>query len=266
MKIRKFFLFTIAGLLIFMNGCATNLLNGKTVRGTFSEESVASFVIAVTEGNYVEADRLVRTGTNVNATSEEGISPLLWIMSTTLDARKIEYLLKVGANPNYRDSTTLASARFLAAGGDRLDILEILLKSKGDPNILGPRGESPLMTAAGQFREKNIELLLKYGADINLHDQHNDTVAVKATSYGRFDWVAKFLDQGLTFNLQGLAKSVELRQVPPDSEQQRWKDKVIEMLKRKGVKFPAFVPCYPPEDPRRKEENCTRFKSQPQSK
>jgi hypothetical protein len=265
MEIRKFLLFTIAGVLIAMNDYAANLLGGKTIRETFPAESVANFVTAVTEGNYAEADRLVRAGTNVNATGEEGISPLLWIMAATLDTRKIEYLLKVGANPNYRDSTTGASAMFIAAGGERLDILEILLKNKGDPNFLGPRDETLLMIAAGQFREKNIEMLLKYGADVNRHDPHEATVAIKAAHYGRFDWVASFLSQGLTYNLQGLAKSVEIRQVPPDSEQQRWKDKVIEMLKAKGVKFPTFVPCYPPDDPRRKEENCTRFKSRPPS-
>ncbi|MFC7519105.1 ankyrin repeat domain-containing protein [Herbaspirillum sp. GCM10030257] len=262
LKIHKCLFFAIVGVLIlFLAGCAASRLGGKTVRETFPTESVASFVNAVSAGDYADAEKLIKADVNVNAVGVDGISPLLWIMGTTLDVTKIEYMLKAGADPNYRDSKSKASAMSIAAGGNRLDILEALLKNKGDPNLVGPREENLLMIAAGQFREKNIEMLLKYGADINGHDRHQATVAIKAARLGRFDWVADFLNQGLTYNLQGLAKSVEVRQVPPNSGQQRWKEKVIEVLKAKGVTSPTFVACYPPGDARRKEEDCKRLKS-----
>jgi hypothetical protein len=244
-------------------GCASTRLGGKTIQETFSSVSVVNFIDAVNGSNYIEADRLVTAGVDVNAIGQGGISPLLWIMTTSLDTTKIAYLLHVGANPNYRDAASGASAMYLAAGGNRLDILEVLLKNGGNPDLLGPRDESLLMVAASQFRKNNIDLMLRYGADINLHDMYNETVANKAAAYGRFDWVANFLDSGLNYNLQDLAKTVEIRQVPATSEQQGWKNKVIDMLKTRGVKFPAFIPCYPPEDPRRKEENCSRFRSKP---
>lgn len=246
-----------------LNGCASTRVGGKTIQETFSSVSVINFVDAVSEDNYIEADRLVSVGVDVNAIGQGGISPLLWTMITSLDTRKISYLLHVGANPNYRGAASETSAMYFAAGGNRLDILETLLKNGGNPDLLGPRGESLLMVAASQFRENNIDLLLRYGADINFHDQHNQTVANKAVAYGRFDWVVIFINRGLNYNLQGLARTVEIGQVPPTSEQQRWKNQVIEMLKARGVNFPAFIPCYPPEDPRRKEENCSRFRSKP---
>jgi hypothetical protein len=226
-------------MLIALNGRAADFFGSKTIRETFPEERVADFVTAVNEGDYAEANQLIKAGVDVNAVGLDGISPLLWIIATTLDTSKIEYLLKAGADPNYRDSISQVSAMSLAAGGNRLNILESLLKNKGDPNLFAPRGETLLMVAAGQFREKNIEMLLKYGANINGHDPHQATVAVKAARYGRFDWVANFINQGLSYNLQGLAKSVEIRQVPPNSEQQCWKDKVVEMLKVRGVRFPS---------------------------
>jgi len=58
-----------------------------------------------------------------------------------------------------------------------------------------------------------------------------------------FELVAYLLEQGLTYNLQDLAKDVEIRRVPANSDAQRSKDKVIEMLKARGVRFPAFVPA-----------------------
>jgi ankyrin repeat protein len=257
---RKLLLIAIGGLLMITNGFAASRLGDRTIRETFADERIASFVTAVSDGDYTIADKLIKAGADINAVGAEGISPLLWIMITTLDVRKIDFLLKEGANPNYRDAKNHASAMFFAAGGERPDILELLLKNKGDPNLLGPRDENLLMIAMGQFREKNIELLLKYGADINRADRHKKTVGNDAAAYGRFDLVAHFLDLGLSYDLQGLGRTVEISKVPSNSEQQRWKDKVIDMLKARGVKFPAYIPCYPPDDPRRNDEACKRDK------
>jgi ankyrin repeat protein len=252
----KFLFIAAAGLVMITNGFAANRIFDKAPREIFSDERVAAFVTAVGDGDYTVAEKLISAGADVNVIGDDGVSPLLWIMLSTLDVHKIEYTLKKGASPNYRNAPREVSAMYFAAGGDRPDILELLLKSKGDPNLIGPRDESLLMIAMGQFREKNIELLLKYGADINRADRHKHTVASDAAAYGRFDFVAHFLDLGLSYDLQGLGKTVEMRKVPPNSEQQRWKDKVIEMLAARGVKFPAFIPCYPPDDPRRKDEHC----------
>lgn len=221
---------------------AETKVGGRGVRDTFADERVASLVIAVSSGDYDNADKALKSGADVNAVGVEGVTPLLWVMGTTLDVGKIEYLLKVGANPNYRDAKSMVSPMYLAAGGDRADILELLLKYKGNPNLAGSRGETLLMVSMAQFRDKNLELLLKSGANINLKDDAGSSVAAKATSYGRYDLVAKFLELGLDQDPQSLARTVESRVVPPGSEQQRWKDKVIEMLKKRGAKFPAFVP------------------------
>lgn len=152
------------------------------------------------------------------------------------------YLLKAGANPNYRDAQSQISPMYMAAGGNRPDILELLLKNNGDPNLDGPRGELLLMVAVAEFRDKNVDVLIKYGADINRADHHRETVAIKATHYGRYDLVAHFLEIGLTYDLQDLAKDVDMRKVPEKSEQKEWKNKVIEMLKVRGAKFPALIP------------------------
>lgn len=239
---RQFWIAALAGCLIMTTNCAEARVGGKSVRDVFSDRYVASLVATVSDGNFDAADKALQSGADINAVGAEGLTPLLWVMGTTLNVGKIEYLLKKGADPNYRDEERQASAMSLAAGGDRPDILELLLQYKGNPNLLGPSGDTMLMIAVSQLRDKNIDFLLKYGANINQTDRHHETVGNKAAGYGRYDLVAKFLDIGLAYDLPGLAKDVELTRVPPNSEQQHWKEKVIEMLKAHGAKFPAFVP------------------------
>jgi len=227
---------------LMMTGCvAQTNFGGKAVDEAFSDERVAALISSTSKGDFAQADHWRSLGANVNSIGGDGVSPLIWVMSTTLDTQKIEYLLKAGADPNYRDERRKGSAMYLAAGGDRPDILELLLKHKGNPN-LERNDQTMLMVAVSQFRDKNIDLLLKYGADVNIANKHGDTVGDAAIIVGRFDLVAKFLNLGLTNELSHLAKGVELRQVPPHSEQQRWKEKVIEMLKARGAVFPAIAP------------------------
>lgn len=242
MGTRQLWIAALAGWLMVTVSCAETKVGGKNVQEVFADQRVTALVAAVSAGNFDESDKTLKSGADINAVGADGLSPLLWVMGTTLDTNKIEYLLKKGADPNYRDNERQASAMSLAAGGDRLDILELLLQYKGDSNLLGPRGETMMMIAVSQLRDKNLNLLLKHGANINQTDLHHETVANKAAGYGRYDLVAKFLDAGLKQDLQDLAKDVEITKVPPDSEQQRWKEKVIEMLKARGAKFPAFVP------------------------
>src|SRR5258708_4113430 len=131
---------------------------------------------------------------------------------------------------------------YIAAGGEHTNkLLALLLKYKGDPDMLGPRDAPLLFTAVQQQRDDNIKLLVGSGADVNWTDRHKDTAANQAIDYARFDLIVYFLDHGLNSNLQDLASEVESCIVPANSDAQREKEKVIEMLKARGVKFPAFV-------------------------
>lgn len=235
-------MFTILLLGLFINSRAEPIVDERTVRETFSDSRVENLILAVGNRDYVEADMQVKAGAKINAQGYKGVTPLLWIMGTTLDPEKIEYILKTGGNPNYRDPETHASPMYLASGGDRPDILELLLKYKGDPNLPGPSGETMIKVALGQVREKNFDLLIKYGADINHIDKHGYSAADDAATFGRFDLVVRLLDMGLHQDFQRLAKTVDVRAVQPGSEQARWKETVIEMLKTRGARFPAFIP------------------------
>lgn len=240
---RKILKTCVTLLSIFLLASCANVqtgVAGKPPSYYFDTAEVAELVTAVANGNFDEADKALKAGADVNAVGAEGMSPLLWVMGTTLNVKKIEYLLNAGANPNYQSATWLISPMHLAAGGNRPDILELLLKHKGNPNLAGRRGQTLLMVTVMQFRDKNVDLLLRYGADISQTDELGETVAATAAGMGRFDQVVFFLERGLKYDVRRLARSVDVRKVPANSEAQRWKDKAIEILKARGATFPTL--------------------------
>jgi ankyrin repeat protein len=222
-----------------------------TAREAFPDPQAAALVEAAERGDLEQLDAAIRSGANVNAVGKQGVTPLIWVLGTR-NKQATERLLQAGANPNHKGfGGADESAMSLAAGGNDPALLELLLKHRGDPNIIGPRNRPVLHIAALGDRRENMQVLLKYGADINIHTQDRRTAGDVAAAMGNFDQVAYLLEQGLSYDLKGLAQSVEIRQVPRASEQYQWKLKVIEMLKSRGVKFPALTRGAPPPPPPR---------------
>jgi hypothetical protein len=224
---------------------------GLSVREAFSDPQVATLVEAAQRGDEEQVDASIRAGAEVNAVGAQGVTPLIWVLATR-NKGAVERLLQAGADPNYKGfGNANESAVSLAAGGNNPALLELLLKNRGDPNIIGPDNRPALHIAALHGRWENMRLLLKYGGDINIHTRGGRTAGDVAAAMGKFDQVAYLLEQGLNYDLKGLAQSVEIRQVPRNSAQYQWKLKVIEMLKAQGVTFPTFVPGKAPPPPPR---------------
>lgn len=119
-----------------------------------------------------------------------------------------------------------------------------------DPNLIGPNGDSLLHQAVIEFCEACVRLLVEnYHANVNVQCDNGDTPAKVAVAMGRFDLVAYFLQKGLNNNLQDLALSVQIRQVPAESDAMKHKVQVIDMLKARGVQYPD--PRYRPRQPLR---------------
>ncbi|MBO3273848.1 ankyrin repeat domain-containing protein [Pseudomonas schmalbachii] len=233
--------------LSIMNSCAASReVGGMTSRDAFDDPRVVQMVEAASNGDFKEVDAQIKAGANVNAVGKEGITPLIWQVYLR-NVRATEKLLQEGANPNYRDEKHHASALYLAVDAGRVDLLDILLRYKGDPNLLGPQGDSLLHKAVMSFCRDCVELLVERGADVNIARADGDTPANVAVGMAEFDLIVYFLEHGLHDNLQDLAFDLQSRVVPPDSEAQRLKDKVIEMLKARGVQYPD--PRYSPPKP-----------------
>jgi len=79
----------------------------------------------------------------------------------------IEKLIKTGSNPNYRDDGGFPSiiATLSTNRGDKLEIVEVLLKYGADPNRRGVNDWTPLHYAVSIRDLSAMSLLLASGAD-----------------------------------------------------------------------------------------------------
>ncbi len=230
-------------LVLVTSGCSKTRFGGMTINDAFEDPAVVRLVEAALDGQEQEIKSLVKNGADVNYVGKEGVTPLFWVMMKR-SKTGMKQLLMAGADPNYKaiDSRQYSAVNY-AAGGNDSQFLEILLEYGGDPNsIKSDRGDSSLQVAVAQNRPENVKMLIKYGADIHQSGGLGDSTAAEtAVKLNRFDLAVYMLEEGYNHDLQRLARLTEISLVDPDSEAQKWKLKLLEMLKQRGVKFPAFV-------------------------
>lgn len=117
---------------------------------------------------------LISRGANLDIQSSSGRTPLLEAVineSYTI----AEILIKSGANLELADTKGTAVLHQLCfSRNPNLYLIELVLKNKGNPNVTNLKGGTPLMFASSMkkyFSVKMVELLFKYGADINQTDK-----------------------------------------------------------------------------------------------
>ena len=217
---------------------ALSTLGGQTIGQTFKDDKVAALTKAAVAGDEKKVALLVSQGVNVNTVAENGATPLMWALNAR-NHKGVEALLKAGADPNLLSDKTGMSPMNFVPMGDDVELLRLLLKYGGNPNHPGKGdiSERPLSLASSYGRIENMKLLLDAGADINAHDKFNDSAANRTLGSAEFEATTFLLEHGYVFNLSNLAKGVKVRQVPPNSDAQRWKDKVLQLLKERGVEI-----------------------------
>jgi ankyrin repeat protein len=231
---------------IAIGGCGEVQIKGKTAKDVFSDPKVVELVNAACAGDAKVMDEAIRGGANVNAVGYRTTPALIWVMES-LNKKGIEKMLQLGANPNLPMQGG-ETATWFAAGSDDPELLRLMLKYGGDPNIEA-EADTALQLAVKGHRVQNIELLLAAGADINKSDAVGRTAVTTAAALEDFEMVYYFLEKGYFRDLTDLARWIEASVVAKDSEAGRRKQRVLKMLEDRGVEFPlpAVVPPPPPD-------------------
>jgi uncharacterized protein len=236
-------LYRFAVLALFVLGAASQVaeggeatIGGKTAREVFLAPQSLALVEASCRGNLEKMDALSGQA-DVNASGYRDMTPLFWTMACKNYAG-VEKLLKMGADPNYKMEGDV-SATWAAAGSDDPHFLPLMLDHGGNPNIRSGY-RNALMIAIQQGHMNNVTLLLQRGADVNDHDESGNTAAIAAAYRPDFDLVQTLLDRGYSYDLQRLAVAVN-RQGALDGQSAR-KQKVLDSLRERGVKFPLSPP------------------------
>jgi len=124
---------------------------------------------AVSVGDFAKAESLIRAGSDVNAVSRYGVTPLS-LAAAGGNARLLDMLFKSGADARKAD-VALHDGRtllMLAARTGNLDAVRLLLSNGENANAVETRtGTTALMWAALENRAETVRALVKAGADVN---------------------------------------------------------------------------------------------------
>lgn len=215
----------------------------------FADPKVAALAKALERTDLTKAEQLLREGVDINATGQKGITLPTWTM---LSKNKVSFrwLLEHGANHNYVPEED-RGVLFWASAIDDADWLEMLLEHKADPNLKRKGNiysvEVPLDEAILHKRIKNLELLIKAGADVNFPIPPNDgggTRAVDAASIGWLEGVYMLLEAGADYRPRtvggwDLTYEVIRRSEGLNTDDTIWCNKVLRLLQERGADVEA---------------------------
>ena len=137
----------------------------------------------------------------------------------------VSTLLKLGANTNYGQNLPLRFHRMpqhIASTKHCGHILQEILRHGSDVNARDSWGCTPLMIAINSKSTECVELLLEYGADLELRDYYYKATSLQIAMHNQmYDVISLLLDFGADTNATGtlmfptpLIQAAETRVIP----------------------------------------------------
>jgi hypothetical protein len=240
---------------------AQHILEGRTADMAFADPKIVKLATSACVGDKIGISEALKTGADVNAKGEEGMSPLIWAVDCD-NADGVKALLVAGADPNYVKTGTFYdepvpptrfivgrySALYAAVEKDNLPLVRLLLAHGGDPNTHkdDKAGNSALVLAWQNRNKDELDALLDADKDISRPIPYNESVAARAALARDFPTVEDLLKRGYSYDLREIGRLTQnfggrsRRAATPTPEQQSARDRVIELLKQRGVAFPVL--------------------------
>ena len=171
------------------------------------EEERKKLFSAAEEGDVNMIKALIKKGVDVNATDEDGWSPLH--MAAAKDhSEVIKVLLSHGADVNAKNKWGRTPLH-MAAANDCSEVAKLLISHGGDVNARDKDGKSPLHFAAEYGGNKVAELLLSHGADVNARNKDGWTPLDVAKKFPRHKLVSILESHGGKCLVLCLFKAIE---------------------------------------------------------
>lgn len=135
-------------------------------------------IVASEQGDQKEVLSLLRKGANVNAVTDEGVSPLMYATDKG-DLAMMKLLLEYGADPNRKPFNGI-NALMNACLNNNYEAVELLLQYRAKPDERDHNDYTPLMYAANYGHYAIADLLLYHGADASLKNKEADVMMIAA--------------------------------------------------------------------------------------
>ena len=142
---------------------------------------------------------LIRAGANVKAANRYGATPL-WLASVNGNAKTMSMLLEAGADAKAANGDG-ETALMVAARTGKTEAVDLLLARGADPNAKENwRGQTALMWAAAEDHAAVIRALIARGADVKARSKAGFTALLFAAREGRIAAVDALLAAGADMN------------------------------------------------------------------
>ncbi len=158
------------------------MLVSLVVQPSIAAPSGKELLDALTRGDGVAVNRLVRSGAPVKVTDEYGSSALMYA-AIYADAAIMKLLLSRGADPNHADQAGATALMWSVSDAAKV---RLLVARRTNVNAVSAlTGRTPLLIAAGRPGAANVvKLLLDKGADPKARDKEGGTTLMRAAFNG----------------------------------------------------------------------------------
>ncbi len=142
-----------------------------------AQEIDTDLINAIIDKDEKKVFYLLKSGSNPNSESFEGVTPLMYAAETG-NYYITNLLLKNGADVNKIPNSNKTTALMAAAKKNNVEIVELLLSYKADINTQDNKKNTPLIYTAYYGYPKMAEILCENGADISIKGNKGDALQV----------------------------------------------------------------------------------------
>lgn len=134
---------------------------------------------SIDEGNIDEIEAYFKDSKNLNSNTD--LNGMLHHAINNCENnyfKTIELLINKGADINSHHGKFLETPlhRLCARATPHLDVITMLLERGADVNTINLSGKTPVFYCSFNYSVELLNLLVKYGADINIKDKHGNTL------------------------------------------------------------------------------------------
>jgi ankyrin repeat protein len=159
-----------------------------------------NLMIAASKGYISEIERLIEMGADVNATTEEWVTPLVFAVANN-KTEAVKTLLK--HNPRLDSYTAnFETPLIIAVKNSNFEISELLLRAGADKDLYDQHGATALHFASIYGYTEIVDLLLYYDASVDLKSEEGSTPLLAAIWAGYTDVADLLIQNGATIEVK----------------------------------------------------------------
>lgn len=154
---------------------------------------------AIKRGDIARTKKLIENGTDIDIQNENGETALFEAINNR-NPELVQLLVNAGAGLEIRETQYGRTPLVQAIQGQELSVLKILL----DAGCIINEEYSPLFTAISVGSVEIFNLLLDYKADPEAVDKYNSSLLFSACHYGRINIINKLILSGADVNHENI--------------------------------------------------------------